>query len=85
MAGTQESVLNDKLGAYKTAKDRLNAAEHAPNSATAQTELRDAQTAYSRARGSVQTAYDAYERSMTSAGHTPKSLQDFASGARTSW
>jgi hypothetical protein len=84
MAGTQESVLKTKIGSYKTAKDEYEAAKTAPTSANAQRRLTAATTARNNAWRPVQTAYDSYCESMRSAGHTPRSLDDFLSGERTS-
>jgi hypothetical protein len=84
MAGTQESVLKEKIGVYKAARTEHTAASSAPSSADAQRRLTAATTAKNKAWGPVQTAYNTYSESMSKAGHTPKSLDDFLRGEGTS-
>jgi ABC-type phosphate transport system auxiliary subunit len=82
MAGTQESMLNSAVDAFKQAQMRLNAAKRATTSSAAQAEFKAAKTAYEAAERSMKSKHDAYTRDMKDKA---LSLSDYCQGRGVSY
>lgn len=78
MAGTQESAVKAAGRALWQAKQDLEAAEKAPHTGSASTDvLKNAKTRHGTAVSTFDTAYTAYVNSMAAAGQPYKSKGDF--------